>query len=137
MQSRILLHSCHLILDFDPLKLARDLLKVVAVSPRKLLKMLANGSPEWSHTSAAKPCMRRTQRDHCPSLTFVVCLCPPADRWFFSNVNLYLHHRRLQWVTGIHLVIAGATASLGLSQFCLESEKRTVVTVLLVLHYCI
>ena len=62
MQSRILLHSCHLILDFDPLKLARDLLKVVAVSPRNLLKMLTNGSPEWSHTSAAKPCMRRTQR---------------------------------------------------------------------------
>ena len=47
MQSRILLHSCHFVLEFrlDPLKLPRDPLKVVAGSPRNLLKILANGSP--------------------------------------------------------------------------------------------
>ena len=31
----------------DPLKLARDPLKVVAGSPRNLLKVLANGSPDY------------------------------------------------------------------------------------------
>ena len=47
MQSRILLHSCHFVLEFrlNPLKLPRDPLKVVAGSPRNLLKILANGSP--------------------------------------------------------------------------------------------
>ena len=95
---------------------------------KAMLLMQKNSHKHQQLTLLSHACKGLKLRDQCPSLTFVICLCPPADRWFFSNVNLYLHYRRHQRVTGIHLVTAGARASHDLSQFWLKSEKRQVVT---------
>lgn len=76
------------------------------------------------------------ERDHDPSLTLLIFFCFPGDRWFFCDVNLYLHCRHHPRVIGIHLVTAGATITASPWSASMLSEVRKRLTiVVIVLHY--